>query len=1261
MLINMTLEDRAKHAIAAKIPDNVWLEYFNSMFDKDKLPQSGSVLSANSRSNFPQNTRQALVVLLIAYPDLSPEEFLIFARNTLNANTEEIFDICVAMNKPAILDQLKQQITIQELKRSFKAVLYSGFTSAAANGHEAVLAWYKQVVPEELAIMAGLNKFSAISEAAINGHLQVLKWFKNEIPNTTNLMLKNRYADVLEKIAQKGDLEVITWIQDQAPDLIKIMFHSIFQGAARYGHLDILNWVKKEDPTHINEMIFHDNYRVFMDAAENGQNEVLDWLVAQDLLALDEMIRSINYSAFIRAAENGHIETLEWFKKHSPNELTAMLQASSMVTLSVSTSGISTGFTTGMANYAGFINAAANGHLEVLKWYKEQEPENFYKMLQESNYCAFRRACEMGHLDIVEWLTEQAPHLIGEMIQAENAEAIFIAVRNGKQNIMDWFMQNAPHEFNSSMHDSGILACNFAAIYGHINSLEVFKKMFPEDVPLMIHSRNNFIFNKSAERGHLNILEWVKVQVPNEIMNMLGLDNYQLVFQAIANGKLEILQWLQQQDKAVINKALNVRADNALVLACSNGHVQTLKWLMEQEPDLVKNAIYFKKQEAFQDAARNGHLEVLKWLAEHVPDQLQSLIEYGGYSAFVSACENNHLDVVYWLQEQQPNMIDNLVAKRNYSVYQRALANGHHHIINHLLHNPQFLAVADGDPGCAVPINRFKQEFMDILHQQHDEIRDPKQATVCFYLIRNIIRRNDRAYDNELAYLLQIPAVRQLAHQEITKGQTNELYKLACKIGNLPAATQLLTIPTVQMASQEIDLIMADDKTKFGLPSRIYPKFYAEINQAINEYNTASAQDKDSKIKALKKMQEALKYVDFEVSPNRLASATQFHQIESNLFILIKLAYAQYGVDTLLAEGSENTLVAKIISDMSPQKADQLMSVLLLGDKDMTDKVQLKIYHGLINLYDQKDTSVEAHMWADFLKKYSLEFLGGGNSRNYKVTEIGTNKSQVLKLDLRLGMPRRVEYYLRTKLSGVFPPTHALRQVLNNKVAGTLIVTNLYPKGSLAEHSATMRKKLAPKELEMALFKKAASIMSQMTQILIDLQQVNCCFTDAKWTNWLLDAHYKIHIADTKSFVFIANGVYSQTLAENADLGIIQSSGFSPVELLSNSSFNADNLHASLLGRNIYAYLTGDTPDPINLSNPVFSSQIGGKYAKLITDLIVFEPANRMSLNAALKTLQQLDAQLNSVEPPKVSGMGLFSKTTSTTDAELKTSLTKKI
>lgn len=1252
----MTLEDRVKHAIAAKIPDNVWLEYFNSMFDKDALPQLGSVLSINNRSNFPQNTRQALVVLLIAYPDLSPEEFLIFARDILNANTEDIFDICVAMNKPAILDLLKQQITIQELKNSYKAVLYRGFISAAVNGHEAVLDWYKQVVPEELAIMAGLDKFSAISGAAINGHLQVLKWFKSEIPNTTNLMLKNRYADVLEKVAQKGELEVITWMQDQAPDLIKFMFHTILREAAHYGHLDILNWVKKEDPKHINEKISLDEYSVFMDAAENGQTDVLDWLAKQDPLALDEMIRSVNYTAFILAAENGHIKTLEWFKKHAPNELNIMLEASSMVTLSVSASG----FTTGNARYAGFINAAANGHLEVLKWYKDQDPEDFYKMIQEANYCAFRRACEMGHLEIVEWLAEQAPYQIGAMIQAEYAEAIFTAVRNGKQNIMDWFMQNAPHEFDSAMRIYGVFACRLAAINGHINSLEVFKKMFPEDVPLMIHSKENLLFNKRGESGHLRILKWVKDQVPNEFKNMLALDNYELLFQAIANGNLEILEWLKQQEPAVLNNGLNVRADDAFVIACEKGHLQTLKWLAEQDPDLVKLVIYLKKYEVFCVAAKNGQLEVLKWLAEQVPDELQNMIEFDGYRAFCSACENNHLDVVYWLQKKNPNIIDNLVATRNYSVYQRALANEHHHIINHLLRNPQFLAAVEGTPSCATNIERFKQEFMDTLHQQHDEISDPKQANVCFYLIRNIIRRNDRAYDKELAYLLQIPAVRQLAHQEITKGQTNELYKLALKIGNLPAATLLLTIPEVQMASHEIDLIMADDKTKFGLPSRIYPRFLAEINQAINEYNTASAQDKDSKIKALKKMQEALKYVDFEVSPYRLASATQFHQIESNLFTLIKLTYTQYGVDTLLAEGSEDTLLAKIISDMSPQKADQLMSVLLLGAKDMTDTVRLKIYHGLTNLYDSKDASAEAQMWAVFLKKYSIEFLGGGNSRNYKVTEIGTNKSQVLKVDFRLGMPRRVEYYLRTKLTGVFPPTHALRQVLNNKVAGTLIVTDLYPKGSLAEHGASMRKKLAPAELDMALFKNAASFMSQMTQIFIDLQQVDCCFTDAKWTNWLVDANKKIHIADTKSFVFIANGVYSPKLEKNADLGLVRSRGFSPEELLSSNSFNADPMHASLLGRNIYAYLTGDNPDTIDLSKPIFSSQIGSKYAKLISDLIVFEPPNRMSLSAALSTLQQLDAQLNPVVLPKVSDMGFFSKTVSATEAELKTSLTKK-
>jgi hypothetical protein len=84
-------------------------------------------------------------------------------------------------------------------------------------------------------------------------------------------------------------------------------------------------------------------------------------------------------------------------------------------------------------------------------------------------------------------------------------------------------------------------------------------------------------------------------------------------------------------------------------------------------------------------------------------------------------------------------------------------------------------------------------------------ITDPEQAKICFYLMRNLVRRNDRALDDDLRFLLSIPAVKALAHQEVTPGRPNELIRFALTTNNQEAASILLTIPAVRELAEQHD------------------------------------------------------------------------------------------------------------------------------------------------------------------------------------------------------------------------------------------------------------------------------------------------------------------------------------------------------------------------------------------------------------------------------------------------------------------------
>ena len=404
-------------------------------------------------------------------------------------------------------------------------------------------------------------------------------------------------------------------------------------------------------------------------------------------------------------------------------------------------------------------------------------------------------------------------------------------------------------------------------------------------------------------------------------------------------------------------------------------------------------------------------------------------------------------------------------------------------------------------------------------------------------------------------------------------------------------------------------IVLPKAPDKWGLPESTYRKCHKEINQAISDFNAATTPD--AKKKALQNMQAAIEFVDVRVQPSVLAKAARFDQIKKDLFPQIKAAYAEYGVKTMLKGGNEISPVARIVSDMSPAKAGQLMSILHKGPSNGLNK-------RLHNLYSAEDVSAEAEEWRGFIHTHTVAFLGGGNSKNFKVTNTHDGSTKILKVDNRLDMPRHVEQHLRNKLTGVFTPIHADRQVIGQDprkpgtvVSRTLLVTDFCTGGSLHEHSQAVGKMQNPNDT----YSGASHMMGQMAQVLMDIQNANCCFPDAKITNWLVDSNGKILLADTKSFLFTDNGEYRVEMDGNQGTKRIATPGFIQNEIFSDS-FNAEAIHASILGRNIYVYL--------NFEKNIFHSALGAEYKALIEALIVDPARNRMDLKSAQSALVDL-------------------------------------
>jgi hypothetical protein len=255
---------------------------------------------------------------------------------------------------------------------------------------------------------------------------------------------------------------------------------------------------------------------------------------------------------------------------------------------------------------------------------------------------------------------------------------------------------------------------------------------------------------------------------------------------------------------------LNLSDEQLFCLTAEIGKRSLLERLMERAPDKVQGMIAANNYEAFWKAAKNGHLPVMERLMERAPDNVQGMISAGGYEAFRYAAKNGHLPVMERLMERAPDKVQDMIAANNYEAFWKAAENGHLPVMERLLQFTSVLAYAEmheHEYGERY-IYPFVNERLRTLQERHAsferdnpqavfDIDDPEEAKLCFYMLRNLIRRNNPALLDSIRFLIEIPSVKALLHTEVTPRQPNELLRLALSEGNQAAAGILLTVPAV--------------------------------------------------------------------------------------------------------------------------------------------------------------------------------------------------------------------------------------------------------------------------------------------------------------------------------------------------------------------------------------------------------------------------------------------------------------------------------
>lgn len=402
-----------------------------------------------------------------------------------------------------------------------------------------------------------------------------------------------------------------------------------------------------------------------------------------------------------------------------------------------------------------------------------------------------------------------------------------------------------------------------------------------------------------------------------------------------------------------------------------------------------------------------------------------------------------------------------------------------------------------------------------------------------------------------------------------------------------------------------------------------------ELNKLIAAYKSGSSNDP---IVSLKAIFHYKRLIENKYSENHISACPDFlKRLEQKLFPALKREFAKHGITDLygivdpLVPPAANAF-SKILTNMEPLEVNKLMTILSQGSAYSRDELSALYPPASNPEYDA------------FIRNNAISFLGGNNSKNFKITPHDGSKPYVVKVEYRMGMPKLPAVHLKERaLKETILPVMAER--MGTMAAGvgtvtrTILVTEYSANGDLNAHSLKHSNNFNTQTAA------ALDVYRQMAAILISIEESGCAFPDMKNSNWLIDQNGRVVLADTKAFIFCdRNGKinYAETIAITGG-SFVQSEFFNPPEFYSQLAvgvpISADKMHAFILGKNIYQYLTHCDDSELHQLNDasyfdfndiVFETNEGQQLKELIGHLVRANPEDRISLAEAMHKLDNI-------------------------------------
>lgn len=268
----------------------------------------------------------------------------------------------------------------------------------------------------------------------------------------------------------------------------------------------------------------------------------------------------------IQAADNGHFEVLKW------------------------------AFAVGYPMFITPLGAVTRGNIEMIEWIHDIEVKWDRKLVKKM----YRRAAAAGQLDVIKWLHSHEYNEISDRVACS-------AAKHGHQHVLEWLAK------------FGVISAyvfDQAAKGGHFELIKWLRKQG--------YRWGDSATGSAAGYGDLDILKWMRDN---------GCPVASLAYKhAASNGKLEILKWLYSEGNDVFVNIYDLSRE-----AIRGGHIHVLEWLVDIKYPLASSG--------YRVAASKGRIDVFKWL-------LEKNVAMDADCVLVIAAAEGHLDMLKWLRAE---------------------------------------------------------------------------------------------------------------------------------------------------------------------------------------------------------------------------------------------------------------------------------------------------------------------------------------------------------------------------------------------------------------------------------------------------------------------------------------------------------------------------------------------------------------------------------------------------------------------------------